>query len=264
MNLSNMSLDFIGRITSQDIDMFLQWLSDRGNSTSTKSRRIYSLKSFFSYLKENNLIKTNSMDKKSAPKVKFREEAYLDEEESIMLLEIVKNNCKTLRDYCIIHMILNMGLRNMEARNVKISDINFKTNELTIIGKGEKEDILKIPKSTMELVKEWLQERDEKYIKTGNIQEGYEDFLYLTHQGKILEERSLGLLVRKYYKLAKFGKEGLCVHSLRHSFITRMYESTKDMERTRKLARHSKIATTQRYIHTNEESTNQTIEEFSL
>lgn len=263
-NLSKIKESYYTKIKLQDINTFLAWLSDKNNATTSKNRRISALKSFYEYLKDNDIIKENITNKIKLLKVKSREQDYLTEEETIKLLETVKNTSKTSRDVALFNVLLNLGLRNSEAREIKISDINFKTSQLKVIGKGDKERILKIPQPVIVAINEWLEERNDEYVIMNKIKKGNEEYIFLSNRGTIINIDTLNIMVKKYLKLAEIDKDSIHTHSLRHSFISRIYEKTKDIRVAQQLAGHQSISTTQRYIHQDKEYIDSVVEDYCL
>lgn len=264
-DLSRIGKSFFSKLTDKEVKVFLAWLSDRGNSNSSKNRRISALKSLANFLIDEDILKIDIMRKIKSYKIKSREQDYLTEEESKKLLDVTEKNCKSLRDYLIINIYINMGLRRDELRELKISDIDLKAGELNIIGKGDKQRILKIPSLTIKIINEWLKERYDEYVLMDRVKKGYGDYLFLSNRGTILSESAIPAIINKYLKLANISEDrNIHTHSLRHSFISRIYDNTKDIKLASTVAGHSSIITTSRYIHQDKDKLDKAMEDFSL
>ena len=143
IDIHNMDFSVIKRITLNDIHSFLYYLADNFHSKpTTRARKAASIRVFFNYLTQKaKLLEVNPAQGLETPKIGKRLPKYLTLEQSKKLLEATKNTSDEYkeRDYAIITLFLNCGMRLSELVGINIKDINFSDKKLTVIGKGDKE-----------------------------------------------------------------------------------------------------------------------------
>jgi len=161
----------------------------------------------------------------------------LDRDEASLLLKQPSKRYPTgIRNKAIMSLMLNCGLRLSEVTNLKPGAINLTKGLLRVInGKGGKDRDLVIPVYTVELLERW------RLIRLKS------DYLFSTLDGKKLSERYVQQMVKRYAKKAGITKN-ISPHTLRHSYATEFYRSTKDIETLRQILGHTDISTTTIYI----------------
>ena len=243
-DLSDIDISFIETITTTDIFKFLDYCAkELDNSTTTRSRKISSLKGFFGYIcTKMKYIEVNPMDPVEAPKKKKTLPKYLTLEQSVALLNSVEGEDKE-RDYCILTIFLNCGLRVAELCALDIGDINFDEETMIVTGKGDKERKIYLNKSCIEAIKSYLKVRP----RDGVIDRSA---LFLSRLKKRMGRQAVQNMVYKY--LGKIGLDGAgySVHKLRHTAATLMYQhGNVDVLVLKEMLGHENLATTEIYTH---------------
>jgi len=231
----------IKKIKISDIYGFLATISE-SNSGSSRRNKISALKSFFEYCKEIELVKHNIIvDIKKQPKTPRRIPKYFNLDECKLLISSVgKRNL--IRDKMIIILFLSTGLRLTELINLDINCVI--DNNLTIIGKGNKERPVYLNQKIITLLKEYLLERGESDSNA----------LFLSERNNRISKSAVQNLLRNAIDRAGLKLEGetdVLVHVLRHSFATNEYQNGTDIRLLQEVLGHEDIGTTQIYTHVN-------------
>ncbi len=239
IEINDIDLDFIKQITTNDVYEFLFFLSNvRHNENKTRARKISCLKSFFKYLYyTEKILKKNPVDGLDSPKIKKNLPKYLDLEESIRLLSNIQGAHKQ-RDFLIITLFLNCGLRLSELISLNIEDIN--NNPIKITGKGNKERQIYLNQSTLKALDEYLKIR--KNIKSNS------QALFLSQNKTRISKRRVQEIVEKNLKINCL--KGYSVHKLRHTAATLMFQyGNVDVRTLQQILGHESLSTTQIYTH---------------
>lgn len=213
-----------------------EWINVKKEKLSPASinLRIASLRSFLNYLEGNRLIRENVADKIKKENAKPRA-VQVDVDKIQKMLKIVaseheeKQTYLSMRNKFMINMLLMLGLRNKELRDLKIDDINFSNGEFKIIGKYSKERELYLPK---ELIKMY-----ENYLSYRNMLDTKEDYLFLSKSGKYLGKNDINELVKRVSKEA--GLEKYVAHSCRHVTASALIAGGSSIEDVSKILGHS-------------------------
>jgi integrase/recombinase XerD len=223
----------LNKITITDLHAFISFLSnDRGNSNKSKARRIACLKSYFKYLQSTlKIIDSNPTLELETPKLERRLPVYLKLEDAEKLLSVIDNK----RDYCIITLFLNCGLRLSELVNINTNDLQG--DILTVIGKGNKERTIYLNDSCLDALKAYKEVRGEINC----------DALFLSNRNMRMTSKGVQSMLEKY--LNKAGLKGYSPHKLRHTAATLMYQSGTDIRALQEILGHESVATTQIYTH---------------
>lgn len=170
ITIKDISIDTIKRIKLDDIHAFLGYLAHECNSKSaTRARKSSSIRVFFNYLASKaNLIEINPAQNLETPKLDRRLPKYLSLDDSKKLLNVTANddNRNSKRDYAIITLFLNCGMRLSELVGININNINFKDCKMTVIGKGNKERDVYLNKACIKAINDYLETRPKDGIKT--------------------------------------------------------------------------------------------------
>ncbi len=243
--------DFLRKISLSEIYAFLSYTDrQRKNSTYARARKTACIKTFFNYLS----IKARIIDKDPTvelerPKIMKRNPVYLTLNESLSLLRSMdKENVNYTRDYCILTLFLNCGLRLSELVSIRISKI--KGDTLSVIGKGNKERVIYLNKACVSSIRDYMEVRSKI-----NVEENHEDFLFLSTHRKQINKRSVENLVKKHTHHAGLVDEKYSPHKLRHTAATLMYKHGKvDIRSLQMILGHENVSTTQIYTHVDNES----------
>lgn len=252
IEIEDLDIDIIKKINLQDLFAFLSFINkNRDNSTNTRARKIASIRSFFKYLHNIvELIDTNPTLNLETPKLTKRHPSYLTLDESLTLINSIQGEFK-VRDYAIIMIFLNCGLRLSELVSIDVDRI--KDDTLTVIGKGDKERTIYLNESTLEAIKQYLKIRPTKNIKDKKA-------LFLSKRKNRLSVRAVQHLVKKHLNNAGLDPDKLSTHKLRHTAATLMYKhGNVDIRALQQILGHSSVSTTQIYTHLDDEKLRQAV-----
>ena len=248
IDIHNMDFSVIKRITLNDIHSFLYYLADNFHSKpTTRARKAASIRVFFNYLTQKaKLLEVNPAQGLETPKIGKRLPKYLTLEQSKKLLEATKNTSDEYkeRDYAIITLFLNCGMRLSELVGINIKDINFSDKKLTVIGKGDKERTIYLNPACIAAINEYLKVRPHDGVKYNS-----RDALFLSKRKERISNRMVQEIVKR--ELAKAGLDinKYSVHKLRHTAATLMYQNGVDIRALQVLLGHESISTTEIYTH---------------
>lgn len=247
IQITDVDLDLIKSVTLTDIYSFMDYaINDRQNNAKTRSRKTSSIKSFFSYLANKKcLIATNPAEELEVPKTKKALPKFLTLEQSIELLNSVDGKYKE-RDYCILTIFLNCGLRLSELVGLNINDINLSDNIMTVTGKGNKQRIVYLNDACVSALKNYLAVRSND-TKDKNA-------LFISHIKKRMGNQAVQDVVYKYLKKIGLDGNGYSVHKLRHTAATLMYQhGNVDIRVLQEMLGHENLGTTEIYTHLSSE-----------
>jgi len=242
IQITDIDIPFIRSITLSDLYAFMAFVSnDRDNSSYARARKVASLKSFFKYLTyKAKVIDTNPAAELDSPKILKRLPRYLNIEESKQLLNSV-NGQFSERDYAILTIFLNCGLRLSELVGINLN--NIKGNVLSVIGKGDKERSVPLNNACIKALEDYLKVRPKNAVKDRNA-------LFLSERKQRISKESVQKIVKKYIKAAGLDPERYSTHKLRHTAATLMYKyGNVDIRSLQELLGHESISTTQIYTH---------------
>ena len=250
IDISDIKEDFIKKIKLTDFYAFLSFVeNERNNSTYARARKVAALKSFFKYLHTKaKILDENPTSDLEAPKISRRNPVYLTLDESKHLLDSVDENYEHhYRDFCIITIFLNCGLRLSELCSINISSI--KGDILTIIGKGNKERTVYLNKASLKAISDYMAERSKM-----EILDSQKDALFVSERKCRINKSTVERIVKKYIGNAGLDKSKYSPHKLRHTAATLMYKHGKvDIRSLQIILGHENISTTQIYTHVDDE-----------
>ena len=262
--IRDFSIDYIRKITLDDIHAFLSYLTlNQRAKSATRARKVSTLRIFFSYLTQKaKLIETNPAQNLETPKLDKRIPRYLTLEDSQKLLNVVSsddNDENKERDFAIITIFLNCGLRLSELININIKDLDFNENKLNVIGKGNKERTIYLNKACIDAIKSYLNVRPKEGVKIDS--KASEKALFLSKRRERISNRTVQYIVEKELKKAGLDTSKYSVHKLRHTAATLMYQYGKvDIRALQELLGHECISTTEIYTHVSNEQVRNAIE----
>ena len=249
ISIRNMSLETVSKINLDDIHSFLFYLTNTYNSkAATRARKVSSIRVFFNYLcNKAGLIEKNPAQNLETPKLDKRIPKYLTLDDSKKLLEAVNDmdDRNKERDYAIITLFLNCGMRLSELVGINIKDINFNDQKLNVIGKGNKERTIYLNSACMNAVNKYLAVRPHDNVKYDS-----KDALFLSERRERISNRTVQYIVKQELKRAGLDTNKYSVHKLRHTAATLMYKyGNVDIRALQELLGHESIATTEIYTH---------------
>lgn len=243
IEISFIDLDFIKTIKISDAYAFLSYCrNERGNDNAAISRKVSTLRAFFKYLcVKMKQIPENPMEELESPKLKKSLPKYLTLDESVQLLESIGGRDKE-RDYAIITLFLNCGLRLSELCSLNYTDIKS-DGTLTVTGKGNKERTIYLNEMCIDAVKDYMKVRPVDGVKDKNA-------LFLSGRKNRISPKTVQHLVEKYIEKSGLGDRGFSTHKLRHTAATLMYQKGGvDVLLIKDILGHENLATTEIYTH---------------
>ena len=250
IDVSSAGLDRLGKLHTEDFYDFLFFLNQqRGNQWSARSRKLAAIRALYKYLvnKRHYLEHNPTVDvdtpksKKSLPKV-------LSLDEALNLLEAVeldKDSPFRTRDYAILTLFLNCGMRVSELAGINLNDLDSGLQSLRVTGKGSKERVVYLNDACQAALSEYLLERTSNKYST--VQERA---LFLSRLNQRISVKTVQAMVYKYLKLAGLDGKHYSVHKLRHTAATLMYQSGNvDVRVLKEILGHEQLNTTQIYTH---------------
>ena len=252
IDISDVDLDFLRTVTRSEIYAYLSYLSrdklrnarsrspSYGLSPASRARKIAAIRSLYKYL----TVKTHQLTEDpvrdlDAPKLPRTLPRYLSLEESQRLLRAVEGRQRT-RDYCILCIFLNCGLRISEIVGLNLGDL--RADHLRVAGKGGKERVVFLNDAVAEALNDYLALRS-------NCKATEPGALFLTASGKRVSRAAVHAMVKKTLLRAGLDAEHYSAHKLRHTAATLMLQNGVDVRTLQELLGHEHLNTTQIYTH---------------
>lgn len=235
-------------ITYQDLRLYINYLFNQGYSNKTISRSISSLRSFFKYLKKEEIIDNNPCTLISNPKLDKKLPKYLNFEETERLLNALNTDTKEgIRDSLILEILYSTGIRVSELVNIKFNDVSLSNKTIIVNGKGSKQRIVYFGEKCGKKLELYMKKSYNEF----NVNNA--EYLLLSKTGKKLNDRIVRKIIDKASSIAGI-KMKISPHVLRHTFATHMLSDGADLRTVQELLGHENLSTTQIYTHlTNEE-----------
>lgn len=251
IDIRDLDLAFMGSIRTSEIYAFMQYTgSVRKNLWAAKARKLVSIRMFYRYLvNKTGLLETNPAADIESPKPRKALPKVMSLEESLLLLETIKNDKASrsvVRDYAIVTLFLNCGMRVSELVGINLADINREMRSLRVTGKGAKERVIYLNEACQTALAEYMSLRlaDENGFATK------EKALFLSSHRKRISVKTVQWMVYKYLDMAGLGDRRLSVHKLRHTAATLMYQQGGvDVRLLKDILGHEQLNTTQIYTH---------------
>jgi len=256
--IRDIDLAFVKSVTLSDVYDFLSYLArDRevnhehrpagkelGLSATARARKIASIRSYYKYLLKMNLISENPVQDLDSPKVLKPLPRYLSLDESVNLLESVDGN-NAERDFCILTLFLNCGLRISELVGLNLTDI--RADSLRILGKGSKERVVYLNEACVNSINSYLQYRK-------NIASVDKNALFLSSRRTRISKSTVHNVVKKRLAGAGLDTSKYSAHKLRHTAATLMLHNGVDVRTLQELLGHEHLNTTEIYTHVENEN----------
>ena len=260
ISIASVDLDLIKTVTISDLYSFLVFCkNERNNNPATRARKTSTLRIYFKYLSvQTNQIETNPAELLESPKVKQSLPKHLTLEDSIDLLNSVDGANKQ-RDYCILVLFLNCGLRLAELCALNLSSISA-DDTLTVIGKGNKERIVYLNPACVDAVKAYLEVRPNDGIPVTD-----KNALFISRNHRRISPKTVQHIVKTYLEKSGLGDMGYSTHKLRHTAATLMYQhGDVDIRVLKDILGHSNLGTTQIYTHVSDKQIKQAVDKNPL
>ena len=265
IDIHDMDVSILNNLKLDDIHAYLFYLTNTFQSKpATRARKASSIRVFFKYLSQKaNLIENNPALNLETPKLGKRMPKYLSLDDSKKLLAVVNNDEKDRnkeRDYAIITLFLNCGMRLSELVGINLKDIDFNENKLNVTGKGNKERTIYLNKACVNSINNYLAVRPKNGIKQGDS-----DALFLSERLERISNRTVQHIVKQELLKAGLDTNKYSVHKLRHTAATLMYRyGNVDIRALQELLGHESISTTQIYTHVDNQQIRNAVEDNPL
>ena len=264
--ISDMDVSTIAKIQLEDIHAFLGYMKETFHSKpATLARKVSSIRVFFHYMcNKTKKIPNNPAIDLETPKLGKRLPKYLTLDQSRELLKAASmppegthgNHDNSTRNFAIITLFLNCGMRLSELVNINIKDIDFSENKLNVIGKGNKERTIYLNKACVNAINAYLADRPREGVKFDS-----RDALFLSEQRRRISNRTVQYIVIEEMRIAGIDANKYSVHKLRHTAATLMYKyGNVDIRALQELLGHESISTTEIYTHVDNEQIRSAVE----
>lgn len=257
ISVSDLSIEEIRKVKLSDFYDFMTFVgTNRSNSAYARARKTACLRSFFKYLNtKSHLIEENPTKELDSPKTRKTLPKYLSLQESRKLLSVIDGKFKE-RDFAIITLFLNCGMRLSELVGINLNDL--KENTLTVIGKGNKERTVYLNKACLSAIEQYMKVRPRDGVVDRNA-------LFLSQQKRRITPRMVENIVKKHLTAAGLDTQKYSPHKLRHTAATLMHKYGEvDIRVLQEILGHERLSTTEIYTHVDDEQLQSAIEQNPL
>lgn len=257
ISIDDVDVDLVRSVTLTDIYSYLSFLSNSrarnaknpyagtGLMASTRARKVATIRSFYKYLVNKvHILDENPIKELDSPRQKQSLPRFLTLDESIQLLESIDGE-NMERDFCIITLFLNCGLRISEMVGLNISDV--RGDRLRVLGKGNKERIVFLNLACQNAIEDWLAVRS----KSGAV-DPYA--LFITRKHTRVTKDGIHYMLKKRFTAAGLDSSKYSAHKLRHTAATLMLQNGVDVRTLQEVLGHEHLNTTQIYTHVDSDS----------
>lgn len=247
IKIDDITIDLIKTITLNDAYEYMDYLMrERENQNATRARKCSSLKGYFDYIyTKKHLIDSNPIAELEVPKKKKALPKYLTLEQSIELLNSIEGANKE-RDYCIITLFLNCGLRVSEMAGLNYTDIRT-DNTIRVVGKGNKERVIYLNSACIDAINDYKRVRPVDDVKDKKA-------LFISRNHQRMSVKTIQSMVYKYLEKIGLNAQGYSCHKLRHTAATLMYQhGGVDVRVLKDVLGHENLGTTEIYTHLSSE-----------
>lgn len=258
ISISEVDEVFINSVRPDEVYSYLLYLTNvRKNMPNSRARRLSAIKAFYKYhTSKSHIVKTNPVADIEAPKKAKTLPKFLSLDESKKLLASVDRSSPTYeRDYCILTMFLNCGMRLSELVGINLADVSDDMKFLTVTGKGAKQRIVYLNDACRSALADYLSVRQQKAHERGRtIPDEAKNALFLSGRNLRISDKTVQWLVKRHLALAGLEGRGYSTHKLRHTAATLMYNyGDVDVMTLKDILGHEQLNTTQIYTHVSNE-----------
>ena len=217
ISISDVDLELVKTVTLNDAYEFMNYIQrERKNQNVTRARKCSSLKGYFNYLATKKcVLDSNPVEQLEVPKKKKSLPKYLTLEQSLELLNAVDGDYKE-RDYCILTLFLNCGLRVSEMASLNYTDIH-QDDTMRVVGKGNKERIIYLNSACVSAIENYMRVRPVDGVKDKYA-------LFISRNHRRMSVKTIQAMVYKYLEKIGLNAQGYSCHKLRHTAATLMYQ----------------------------------------
>ena len=244
--LAVQNISKIQNCSEKTIEQYLVFLNDEMEiSVSSRARHLSTLRCFFGFLADNEIIEEVPTDRIDMPSItrKLPDVLTIDEID-LIINQIDTKSPSGLRDRAILELLYAAGLRCSELTEVQTKNISFKNKIVRVLGKGGKERLVPVGDIAIKWMQSYKTKERPRFMKNNKSME----YFFLSMRGNKLSRMALWNLINKYSEKAELNKK-VHPHTFRHSFATHLLEGGADLRSVQEMLGHSDISTTQIYTH---------------
>jgi integrase/recombinase XerD len=247
--VESLSVKSLSDVKGNTVRRYIESLSRKGMTSSSISRRLSSLRSFYRFLISERLVEESPVEGVDTPKGWSKLPTVLSVEEVERLLSVYEDagTPVQLRNRAILELLYASGLRVSELISLKVDDVSQDLGYLRCKGKGNKERVVPVGRVALRALREYLEKGRPHLASPHNS-----SWLFLNRNGDKLSRQTVWKVIKRAIKLAGIDKN-VSPHTLRHSFATHMLERGADLRSLQEMLGHSNISTTQIYTHISRE-----------
>ena len=233
-------------VTREDIDEYLGRERTEGRKSTTRARRMASIRMWMKFLKERRYIRSNPAELLEAPKKAKALPKILSEEETFRMLdEITGAEPRDIRDRAILEVLYGCGLRVSELCDLKMGDVEDSGELVRIVGKGSKERVVPLGSSAGKALARYFGEARATFLRNG----ASDEHVFITRLGRPFTRQGVFKLIRERAANVGIAAERISPHVLRHSYASHMLAHGADIRAIQEMLGHADISTTQIYTH---------------
>lgn len=246
IDVSDVDLSYVKRVDLNLIYEYMNYINrERGNGPTSRARKIASIRSYFKYLYKMGILAENPTAELETIKLRKKLPSFFTLEDSLTLLSQIEGKNAT-RDYCIITLFLNCGMRLAELVGINITDI--RGDILTVVGKGNKERTIYLNQACINALNDYLAER-----KTLTATASDKNALFLSSRHQRISRRTVQHIVETNVRKIGLDPHKYTTHKLRHTAATLMYQAGVDIRALQEILGHEQLSTTEIYTHISSE-----------
>ena len=236
----------VDEIDTKKFSEYLYFIQKINYTKTTVARKIASIRAFYKFLYQEEIIDSNPADAIRAPKRPKSLPDFMTEEEVENILRNIKIETPAgYRNRVILELLWVSGMRISELSGLNYENLNLEQNEIKVLGKGAKERIVLIPDKTKENLKNYIDNVSDLICKTKKT---LQSPLFINYNGFRLQNQSIRKALNEVVQKIELPKK-VTPHVFRHSFATRMLENGADLRIVQELLGHASISNTQIYTH---------------
>lgn len=233
------------KLSSRDIEIFIQYLAQKKDKRSTQSRKISTLRSFYRFLNKRNIIPVNPVELISLRGDHKKLPEFLYSDEMVKVLKSISTTTPLgLRNMALLELFYATGMRVSEISNLKLDQIDFELNLILVHGKGNKDRYVVFGEEAKTALNNYLVEARKKLL----LHKTDYGYVFLNSNGNRITSRGLEYIIKNIFLNAGISAS-VHPHMLRHTFATQMLNNGADLRTVQELLGHESISTTQIYTH---------------
>lgn len=233
------------KLSSRDIEIFIQYLAQKKDKRSTQSRKISTLRSFYRFLNKRNIIPVNPVELISLRGDHKKLPEFLYSDEMVKVLKSISTTTPLgLRNMALLELFYATGMRVSEISNLKLDQIDFELNLILVHGKGNKDRYVAFGEEAKTALNNYLVEARKKLL----LHKTDYGYVFLNSNGNRITSRGLEYIIKNIFLNAGISAS-VHPHMLRHTFATQMLNNGADLRTVQELLGHESISATQIYTH---------------